>query len=801
MPHYAKFQGGFPLEFLTFCRNEYSLTVERFGGIDCIRLLDYETFGDKTYYERGRLDIFSRNAASSMGRVLYGPAIRFLTRVNGRDLVLRPVNGDHLPYGIRATQQEDGLDGSYSMRIGDHAAAFEFGCFSELREKFIVMVSKLHVADLDTEASKNQYACTNGEWGIHWLPAKYRDASFDPAKPFADDGMMHLKWQKFYFKDNALIMAGDLSFAYGSHPLYVVLKCDNPIQMEETGEQWKLFSDWNGKDRIRFAIAYGRSESEAMQYADDAITLYADRMAADDRENEIIQQLAPECNIADIPEAADFIRIVPLQQNALLLGENAKEAAIRASAHKFGYFALWDHIYPIRDFFMSGQLDKAKKLLTYLLDYPHIRTALWSTFQMILAINEYLAYHKDKEFLNQAWPVLRDWFEFACTLADPEYGLVKFSLNMGSDNPAELGGEDLFFASDINGWWYNACRVMENFAYEMQNTEIAEQAAELSAKMEKSYPEKFFNDEVGYLTVAVKGKNEIYHNSASEVVEYPYGRKLMRHGIKSMADYQANKLYHPLGHVAVSWDSAVKCEMWRDVRMNQHVGHECKLARFAGDSAEAKRIIKGYLNYYKRTLNAIETFNYFGCDADVHELSDWQAFSATAAQHGIFQGVCGLFWHRGGLCYTPAKDTGDISIKKFHIRDGQYEIQISGDGAYTSGIILNGASLNGTMQIPVDRHKKENVLKITRSATPYDKAVLLYALDLEIEDVTATDSALCFRSCNTCHTDMVFAIPPGAAICLTCNGKELEYELDPAQSQLLYSGMILAGDEIEITIK
>jgi putative ABC transport system ATP-binding protein len=48
-------------------------------------------------------------------------------------------------------------------------------------------------------------------------------------------------------------------------------------------------------------------------------------------------------------------------------------------------------------------------------------------------------------------------------------------------------------------------------------------------------------------------------------------------------------------------------------------------------------------------------------------LADWQAFSATAAQHGIFQGVCGLFWHQGGLCYTPAKDSGKIEIANIDI--------------------------------------------------------------------------------------------------------------------------------------
>lgn len=797
MPIYTKIKNGFPLEFLTFGRNEMSIILESNGGIDCFQLLDYETFGTKTYYERGRMHVFSRTAGSSMGRTLYGPGVRFLSQVDGRAYILRPLNGSHLPYGVRATQQEDGLDASYSMRIGDHALAFEFGCKNDLREEFMVMVSKLHFADQKIPSAKNQYACTNGEWGIHWLPAKYREPDFDPKLPFPDDFKMQLKWDRFYFKDHALIFSGTLIFRYGSHPLYIVMKSDAPLELREKKEQWNLVTPWNENGKVRFAIAYGRSEAEAFRYAEDAITLYAEREAADDRENQAFQALAPECKIEDLPVAEHFINIVPLHQNALLLGENEKEAAIRASSHKFGYFALWDHIYPIRDFLMAGRFDVAKKLIAYLLDYPHIRTALWSTLQMIITMNEYQAYHRDPEFLKQAWDTFKDWFDFACTLTESDTGLVKFSLSMGCDNPAELGGSELFTASDINGWWYNTCRIMENFGYEMDDPAIAVRAAVIAAKIEKHFLEKFYDPDAGYLTAIPLGEQNIFHNSATEAIEYPYSRKLLRNVIKPIADYQAKQLYHPLGHLAISWDGNVNCEMWRYVRMNQHVGHECKVARYAGDATEAKRVINGYLDYYKRTLNAVETFNYFGCDANVHELADWQAFSATAAQHGIFQGVCGLFWHQGGLCYTPAKDSGKIAIKRFHIKDAVFDIEINGSGAYTSAIELNGTVLEGTMQIPAELIRKENTLKITRSDIPFTRPVLLYALDLEINHVRSEAKTLSFTACKTIHTDIQFCVS-GPVQKLTCDGNELEFEYNAADHTVLFSDVIPSGSIIEL---
>jgi hypothetical protein len=338
---------------------------------------------------------------------------------------------------------------------------------------------------------------------------------------------------------------------------------------------------------------------------------------------------------------------------------------------------------------------------------------------------------------------------------------------------------------------------MENFGYEMEDPATTEQAAVIAAKMEKHFLEKFYDPEAGYLTAVPIGEQNIFHNSATEAIEYPYSRKLLRNVIKPIADYQAKQLYHPLGHLAISWDGNVNCEMWRYVRMNQHVGHECKVARYAGDAAEAKRVINGYLDYYKRTLNAVETFNDFGCEGNVHELADWQAFSATAAQHGIFAGVCGLFWHQGGLCYTPAKDSGKITIKRFHIKDAVFDIEINGSGAYTSAIELNGTILNGTMQIPAELIREENTLKITRSDIPFTRPVLLYALDLAISDLQSDAKTVSFTAGKTIHTDIQFYVPNPVQK-LTCNGKEMEFEYNAETHNVIFSGVLHAGDRIEL---
>ena len=179
-----------------------------------------------------------------------------------------------------------------------------------------------------------------------------------------------------------------------------------------------------------------------------------------------------------MPAAEEFLSVAPVYQYSLLVAKSEKEAAIQASARNFGYFALWDHIYPIRDFMCAGDTETARKLLRYLMDYPHMRYAVWASMQMILALNENLYFDPDMEFVRGFWTELVRWFRFALTLVDKKTGLLKFTCSMGCDNPLEMGlVPGLNFASCMNGWWYSACRVMENFAIRFDDRKTAKLAA------------------------------------------------------------------------------------------------------------------------------------------------------------------------------------------------------------------------------------------------------------------------------------------------------------------------------------
>ena len=137
----------------------------------------------------------------------------------------------------------------------------------------------------------------------------------------------------------------------------------------------------------------------------------------------------------------------------------------------------------------------------------------------------------------------------------------------------------------------------------------------------------FFDEQEGYLRAALKADGTlpdriVYQNTHTLGMDYLYGVRLFRRILPKLADYQAVRLWHPMGHTAVAYDSEVPCEMWKSVHMNQHLGHECKTARLGGRADEALHLMRGWLEYFSRYQCAVETFNLAGCDGDSNQLAN-----------------------------------------------------------------------------------------------------------------------------------------------------------------------------------
>lgn len=762
-----KFDNLFPTQYRAFFRGELSFCVERFGGIDTINLLDIREFDGKFYPDRMKFPWLCRNMSSTMGRPLYSPAIQFRY---GRKLYV-PENAKLYPFGFKTD--------SYSMVVGNSAASFRF--HAPEKASFSMMISKFHIYEGNLPTLHNQLAVIAS--GIQLLPDELRGEGFDRNYPFGETDMKIVR-KKPVFKDNMLIFEAVLTFSDHVKSKFWVVSSDKELKFNEITNNYILSSD-NADIDLGFGFA------DDLETAIELSGMNFDAVMAESME---MCESALSADIADLPAAADFVKVYPAYQRHLVLAETDSELSIRAAADKFGFFALWDHIYPIRDMLVIGEYGKAKKALRYMMTYPWSETCPWVTLHWGITLAEYLAYTQDYDFLTEAMPFLRESFEFNKRFVNEKTGLLATTLNVGVDCSAEVGITGLFYASCINGWWYDSLRSLENLALYVNDDKLASECREISEKVDEHYQEAFFVPQVGYLRAARKGNGdvpdiEIFQNTHTIGMDYPFGAYLFRKIVKSLSAYQADALYHPMGHCAVAPESDIPCEMWKSVHMNQHLGHECKIARHAGNSAEAERVMAGYLEYFKKYHTAVETFNLAGCTGDTSQLGNWQAFSATAAMQALFSAIGGWEIDRGGWHWV----WGGGSESVFKNINGK-DFAVRGKGAFASGIYVDGKFAAGSMQIPSDIDGRR--ICVERTDKKIEHAVLLSAVDAMIKDVKIESGILSFIVCNDVHSAVKCYAPEYAFAAV--NGKEVAETYHAGDNTFYFNCVFKAGDRVEI---
>ena len=758
----------FPTQYRAFFRGELSCCVERFGGIDSISLLDIRECDGKLYPDRMKFPWFCRNMSSTMGRPLYSPAIQFRC---GRKLYV-PENAELYPFGFTSE--------NYSMVIGDKSFSFRFKALE--KASFFMLISKFHIYEGELPTLHNQLAVIAS--GIQLLPDELRGEGFDSKYPFGET-VMKIERKKPEFRDNNLIFEAVCTFADHVKSKFFVVSSNAELKFRDITNNYVLTSE---QSDIELGFGFADDLESAVKYAhknfDEALaeglTLCKSELQAD---------------IADLPVAEKFVKVYPGYQRHLILAETEKELASRAAADKFGFFALWDHIYPIRDMLVTGDYDNAEKALRYMMTYPWAETCPWVTLQMVIAVSEYLAYTKNYDFLTEIMPFFRKSFEFNKRFVNEKTGLIATTLNVGVDCSAEVGITGLFYASCINGWWYDSLRSLENMALYLKDEKLAEDCRSIAEKVDANYKEAFFVPyPVGYLRAARKYNGdvpdiEIFQNTHTIGMDYPFGAHLLRDTVKDLSRYQAAALYHPTGHCAVAPESDIPCEMWKSVHMNQHLGHECKIARHAGNAAEAERVMAGYLEFFREYHTAIETFNLAGCVGDTSQLGNWQAFSATAAMQALLSGVGGWEIDCGGWHWVWGSGS-ESSFKNINGRD----FEVRGEGGYASGISVDGRFIAGTMQLPKGAEGRR--ISIERTCEKIQHAVLLYAVDAEIADVELNGKTLSFTVANDVHSALKCYAPSHAEV--SVNGKSVQYVFYTGDDTFHFDSVFRAGDRVEI---
>ena len=218
-------------------------------------------------------------------------------------------------------------------------------------------------------------------------------------------------------------------------------------------------------------------------------------------------------------------------------------------------------------------------------------------------------------------------------------------------------------------------------AIEFGEAQIAKTAKDISDKINMNFMPTFYVDKDQYLKQGDTAKVNVYLTTSTIGMDYFLGEYLFRGRIRELAKYQANKLYYSTGHVTVAYDSNVVCEMWKAVHMNQHLSHECRLARHANMADEAYRVVNGYLKFFDRYKTAIETFNLSGCEGDEIQISNWQTFAATSTEQAIYR-AAGIEYHRGGIVYVPAQDDKKVEVNNIANNKRKFNLKFSGEGDF-----------------------------------------------------------------------------------------------------------------------
>ncbi len=786
-----KFNRYFPETRRAFADGELALTMDRYGGILELSWIDVLHTAERDYCDNSRLPLLSRNATTASGRPLFGPGIYFLSESeDGRLDYHTPFAPSVYPWAVTGN---DGLL-SYGMVMDGDCIRFRLGNKSQDRRLLRIVISKLHFFNGTCRTNKNQRAEESSR-----MIAEAMGSPFSSDVP-VQNGLVELSWSKAELLSDACGIGWrcGLSYPYGKKELHLVLVTSSPFVLEESPSAYSLTMQWRDNDVITASLALGLSNEEAIEKSVEGGIDFTSVLERKIARIDALVANAPSIDIEGRPLAGVFMRDSVAYMDSLLLKH--VPGAIRAAQFKYAQFMMWDSLYPIRDLLNMGNVAKAKDIFRSFLGYPYIECSAWIVSQLCIVLDEIYAFTQDDAFLVEVWPAVKDYVNWQLKLTDGKTGLLASTMTVGVDLPQELGLSGLYYAPCINGWWYNAVRVIENMAGRFHEREMQKRMREIADKIDKSFLDAFLGEEVPYLRSGVPldglhSKNNAFQNTSTIALDYPMGQYLLRNAIVPLAQYQCCHLRHPAGHSSVSWNTEILCEMWKNVHMNQHLAHEGLLQRLAGNMPEAYRLLDCFLEDYSIYGTAIETQNFSGCLGDESQNSDWQAFAATSICEMLRTAMAGVGRHCGGLFYIPADDEHEIRLGNLKCFDTAVNIVIRGKGPFWAQICVNGMELKVTAQLPRECFDGKILnWEIIRGDGCPSYPVLLNSYGLLVSNVSIREHSLSLNCEENGHYPMEFLAKANAKA--TLNSKCIRTEV--ANGHLYLDVDVKCGDTIAI---
>lgn len=781
-------------EYRFFCRNELGLAVDNDGGICQMDLIDCYTYNGTVFPDEMKLPIISRDYASEHGFPSYGAGIQLYTaEKNGRVLLHRPTEQR---FTLSYLAGEDELQ-SYEMLLESNRVLWQCTCTSEQRQDLLLYLNRTYwVSDtLDTHKDHHR-----GE-GTTQIGDHYKEAGVELDVDLPDiNGKAEVRWTESGFdaQRQVLLYRGEVTYPYGTTTYVVAAGANVPTVADEALNVTLLRMAWEDHKAIRVGLAIGHDEASAIAALREGLNEYETLRDAQLREHTQHEQAAVRVATDRLPSAEAFGKATAAYLDPLMVGPTPEgRIGLRASAGKYGFFSLWDAIYPIRDLLWNRRYEEAARAVRYLFTLPAMENTPIAALHLVVQWNEALAF-LPSGLLEDYYEIARKIFRFAYRLTEPQYRLLACKGNTGVDRPHQMGLSGMFLSPDVNGLWYGAARVIRNEAEKHGDAETAALADEVIRGVEAGFRRVFFDETVGYLRAGA-GRDlspaavDVFHNSLTLGFDYPYGMHLMRELVPQLAHYQSHELWHPFGHRAVAFDSDMPCDWWKFVHMNQHNGHEMKVQRMAGDMPEVYRVMQGFLGRFERWSVAEETTNFSRFAIHPNQVCDWQTFAATGSMEALRAAVAGILRHRGGLCYLPARDDAAVTVYGVPQGEQALTVTVDGDGAFGC-LVCDGVEVIGSLQVPCDVSLTEQ-LHIQRAAAP-SYPVLLRAVDLPIGDVTVNGSRTACVCADTAYTPMVWHCTDKPQ--MTVNGAPASFEWDAATGTATADRLWSKGDRVEV---
>ena len=738
----------------SFCAHELAARLDCRGGLCDLSYVDTVELDGISYPDEISLPIFNRDGAEFVGRPVYGPAIYLYTCTKGgRDILHHPATHTVAPWSLRG---EDEMQG-FHFFMERHRIFWRISCKEEDRRNlyWCLQPATLFCGEKIVHFQQHTGIGSTQSGGLYTEEELLENAP-------SLNGTARVQWQMdgFNEKQQTLYIKGTVEYPFGTKSFYLAAGGNGAVSCQEISGMTVLCAPWADRKELTFVMALGNTREDAFAAMRDGAQNHQLILENNIRAAEAVEAAAPVIQIPRLKTAAAFGQMASQYLDAMTVGKtDAGDLGVRAAAFKYGYFSLWDTIYPIRDLLWNGRFADAKRQVSYLFTLPMMENTPIPGLHTIVQMNELLAFCPEYD-TKPLYPAVLKIFRMAARATEPVYKLLVYSANVGVDITKELGVVGQFLSPEVNALWYAACRVIKNEAMRYGDSETYQQADSIADGIEKGYRKVFFDEEAGYLRAAVRPdltvpELSIYQNTHTWGCDYPFGMYLMRDLIKPLADYQAIRLYHPDGHRAVAVDSPIPCEMWKQVHMNQHNGHEMKLQRMAGNMDEVYRVMQCYLDRFARWQSAEETTNFSRFSIHPSQVCDWQAFSATANMEALRSAVLGILRHRGGISYLPAQDNEILQICNLPMEDHRISVSVEGSGEY--GVLMaDGKEIPGTLQTPADISYQTLYVRRTDKLPAYP--VLVTALDLPVEKLTVKENCLQF----TCGETV------SAPVCLLC---------------------------------